>query len=279
MKRIFSLFVAVVLLCLLPVQAQVKRLSREAIDSIRNSKQFVVNDSILSFSVRTVDFGTIYESDTARIFSFPFRNVSGKRMVIKSISSNCGCIHPYCEKYEFEPQENGTVFVKFNPKGRSGTVDNTVFVYVMTDIDFYASPGNEACSAITPVARLTLLGNVVDLDEWRHLPLSMGGTLRLKHKKVVFEPVRPGTSPQMRIPCANVGKTDMRLFSKLLPDFVEFTTEPAEIAPGEEGDVVIRINGDKLPKIMNDSYSLLVDGIGGRVSDRMIEIRIENNKE
>lgn len=269
MKRILFPLLALLLLLSSPVSGQVKRLSREAIDSIRNSRQVVGNDSLLSFGIKTLDFGTMYETDSARIFSFPFKNVSKKGVVIKNISTNCGCIHTFCEKYEYEPGEEGTVYVKFNPKGRSGTVDNTILVYTDDSRD----------AVNVPVARLALLGNVVDLDEWRHLPLSMGGSLRLKHRKVVFEPVKPGTSPQMRIPCANVGTAELRLYSRLKPDFVEFVTEPADMAPGEEGDMVIIVNGDKLPETLNGSYGVLIEGVDGRVSDRTVEIEFRNNKE
>lgn len=278
MKRILSLLAVFFTLLPLPASGQVKRLSREAIDSIRNSRLLVGNDSLLTFNIRTVDFGTIYETDTVKVFSYPFRNVSTERVVVKGLSSNCGCIYSYCENYELEPGEEGVVYVKFNPKGRSGTVDNTILVYAERGTTFYKAEENDTETVNVPVAKLALIGNVVDLDEWRHLPVSMGSNLRLKCRRVVFEPIRSGTSPQMRIPCANVGKKNIRLSSKLLPDFAEFFTEPAEIAPGEEGDIVIRIDGDRLPERINESYSLLVDGIGGRVSDRMIEIRIENNK-
>jgi hypothetical protein len=101
----------------------------------------------------------------------------------------------------------------------------------------------------------------------------------LKRRDVAFEPVKSGTTPQMRIPCANVGTTPLRLFSRLLPEFMTFATEPAELAPGEEGDIVITVDGNKLPKNGNDKYSILIEGVEGRVSDRTIEIKIENNKE
>lgn len=272
MKRTLSLLVAILLFSSLPALGQTKRLSREAIDSIRNSRLSVGCDTLFSFNVKTIDFGTMYETDAARIFSFPFKNVSAERIVVKEINANCGCIKPYCENYELEPGEEGTVFAKFNPKGRSGTVDNTILVYA-------TSSSRMSDMAKTPVAKLTLLGNVVNLDEWSHLPLSMGNNLRLKHKKVVFEHIRPGTSPQMRIPCANVGKQNIHLFSRLLPDFIEFKTEPAELEPGEEGDIVIEIASDKLPKKLNGCYSILIEGVGGRVSDRTIEVGFENNKE
>ena len=261
----------------LPSLAQVKRLSREAIDSIRNIKVVENGDSILAFTIKTVDFGTIYESDSTKTFSFQFRNVAKEGIVLQNIGANCGCIYSFCEKYEYEPGEEGLLQIKFNPKGRSGTVDKNIFVYAMTAKDFFSDIDGERKSPML-VAKLTLLGNVVDLNEWRHLPVVMGD-LRLKHKSVLFEPIKPGTSPQMRIMCANVGTSPLSLSSRLLPEFVTFATEPSEIAPGEEGDIVITIDGDKLPKGGNNKYSILVDGVKGRISDRTIEIKIGNNKE
>lgn len=260
MKKRFALVVVLFLLCPLSMSAQVKRLSREAIDSIRNRKVLDEGDAVLAFGIKTIDFGTIYENDSARTFSFPFKNTSAERVVVKSIGANCGCIYSYCEKYEYDPGEEGTLYVKFDPKGRSGTVDKNIFIYTLS---------NEL-----PVAKLTLLGNVVDKNEWRHLPVAMGD-LRLKRKMVVFEPIKPGTSPQMRIPCANVGTSPLSLYSKLLPAYVKFATEPAEIAPGEEADIVITVNGDKLPKEGNGKCSILVEGVVGGISDRTIEIQFE----
>ena len=277
MKR-EALFVITFLLFLsLPLSAQTKRLSREAIDSIRNRKVIENADSFFAFAVKVVDFGTIYESDSAMTFSFPFRNSSKEKMVLKSVSANCGCIYSHCEKYEYEPGEDGTLYVKFNPKGRSGTVDKNIFVYAMTAKDFFSDTKIENSRPML-VAKLTLLGNVVDTNEWRHLPVAMG-SLRLKRKDVTFEPVMPGTSPQMRISCANVGTTPLRLFSRLLPEFMTFATEPAELAPGEDGDIVITVDGNRLPKNGNNKFNVLVEGVEGRVSDRMLEIKIENNKE
>ena len=277
MKKRVTLITVLFLFFSLTLSAQVKRLSREAIDSIRNMKELVGGDSILSFSSKVVDFGTIYESDSAKIFSFLFRNVAKERVVLQNIGANCGCIYSFCEKYEYEPGEEGLLQIKFNPKGRSGTVDKNVFVYAMTADDFYSDIDGERKSPML-VAKLTLLGNVVDLNEWRHLPVAMGN-LRLKRKSVLFEPVKQGTTPQMRIMCANVGKSPLRLYSRLLPDFMTLATEPAEIAPGEEADIIITIDGNKLPKNGKNRYSILVEGVEGGISDRTIEVKIENNKE
>ena len=116
--------------------------------------------------------------------------------------------------------------------------------------------------------------DVIDNDEWNHLPCAMG-KLKLKRKEVLFEPVKAGSMPQQRIPCANVGTKPLQLSSELLPAFASFATEPQEIAPGEEGDIVITINGDMLPPNAPRSFSVVVEGVEGRISDRTIKVKIE----
>jgi hypothetical protein len=48
-----------------------------------------------------------------------------------------------------------------------------------------------------------------------------------------------------------------------------------EIAPGEEGDIVITVNGDMLPSNAPRSFSVVVDGVKGRISDRTINVKLE----
>ena len=67
----------------------------------------------------------------------------------------------------------------------------------------------------------------------------------------------------------------MALTSELLPSFASFGTEPKEIAPGEEGDIIITINGDMLPPNAPRSFSVVVDGVAGRISDRTINVKLE----
>ena len=244
------------------LQAQEKRLvSREALDSLMSPQLMANGDGVLRFETLLCDFGVIYENDSPLTVDYPFVNVSGKSVNITRITTNCGCTATEVADSLIAPGERGVIKVSFNPRRRSGTVDTNTFVYT-------------SLSGKEPVAKLTLLGNVVDKDEWHHLPCNMG-MLKLKRKDVAFEPVKAGTSPQQRIPCANVGTEPLLLTSRLLPSFVSFFTEPREIAPGEEGDIVIVINGDMLPDDAPQLFSVVVDGVAGRVSDRTIKVKLE----
>ena len=242
--------------------AQENRLmSREALDSLMSPKVMPGGDKVLAFEALQKDFGVIYEDGSPLAVDYRFVNVSSKPVSITRITTNCGCTVAEIGDSLVSPGEKGVIAILFNPRRRSGTVDTNTFIYT-------------SLSNMEPVAKLTLLGNVIDNDEWNHLPCRMG-SLKLKRKEVAFEPVKAGTKPQLRIPCANVGTKPLLLSSELLPAFASFATEPQEIAPGEEGDIVITINGDMLPPKTPRSFSVVVDGIEGRISDRTLKVKLE----
>ncbi len=242
--------------------AQDKRfVSREELDSIMSPQILHNGDSVLRFETLMQDFGVIYETDSPLSVEYGFVNVSSKPVVITKVTTNCGCTVAEIGDSLLSPGEKGIIRIKFNPRRRSGTVDTNSFVYT-------------SLSSKEPVARLTLLGNVIDNDEWNHLPCRMG-SLKLKRKDVAFEPVKAGTKPQQCIPCANVGTVPLLLSSVVLPAFVSFRTEPEEIAPGEEGDIIITINGDMLPPDAPLSFKVVVDGVKCRISDRTLNVKLE----
>ena len=242
--------------------AQEKRLlSRQALDSLMNPRLMADGGKVMRFDTLQKDFGVIYETDSPVVTEYGFVNVTDKPVLVTRITTNCGCTTVQMDDSLVAPGEKGVVKVLFNPRRRSGTVDTNTFVYT-------------SLSGSEPVAKLTLLGNVIDNDEWNHLPCRMGA-LKLKRKEVTFEPIKPGTTPQQRIPCANVGTVPLVLSAKLLPQFVSFSTQPAEIAPGEEGDIVLTIGSDMLPPDAPQLFNVVVDGVGGRISDRTIKVKIE----
>ena len=235
--------------------------SRAALDSLMSPKLMQGGDKVLRFDTLQQDFGVIYEDGSPLRMEYAFVNVSSEPVLITRITTNCGCTVAEVGDSLISPGEKGVISILFNPRRRSGTVDTNTFIYT-------------SLSNKEPVARLTLWGNVIDNDEWNHLPCRMGA-LKLKRKDVAFEPVKAGTMPQQRIPCANVGTRPLQLSSELLPAFASFATEPMEIAPGEEGDIIITINGDMLPPDVTRSFSVVVEGVEGRISDRTLNVKLE----
>lgn len=245
---------------MLSVAQDSRLMSRAELDSLMSPQIMQGGDNVLRFENLLQDFGVIYETDSPLTVEYHFVNVSGKPVSITRITTNCGCTATEIGDSLLSPGEKGVIRIKFNPRRRSGTVDTNTFVYT-------------SLSSKTPVAKLTLLGNVIDNDEWSHLPVVMG-CLRTKRRSVVFEPLKGGTEPQQRIPCVNVGKDSVRLSSSILPSYARLSTEPSVIAPGEEADIIITIVGSVLPKELPGSFNIVLDGIGGPLRDRTIKVTL-----
>lgn len=254
--------IVVALLCvatfLLPatVCAQVtKRPSRAALDSLLNPSLFSDAHKILAFDKVKENIGTINESDSARTLQFAFRNISGKAVKITRVSTHCGCTVATFPSEPVAAGDSSVISVRYNPKGRVGTIDTNAFVYA-------------DCAGSRPVAKLTILGSVIDNNEWGHLPCIMG-TLRLKRTKVSFA----GGRTVARIPCANVGSKPLKLSARLLPSYATFTTEPQVLQASEEGDIVITIDTDRAGAASR--FSVVVDGVEGSISSRTIKAIVE----
>ena len=264
MKKAFPIYLyALVLFLLLPCGAgaqTVKRLpQRAAVDSLLNPSLHRGADKIFLFEKKTVNMGTLHESDTVRVVEFVFSNVSDTVVTITDVTTHCGCTAAEFDKKPIAAGEKSKIVVRYNPKGREGTVDTGAFVY--TDI-----------TGRRPVAKLTLRGIVVDDDEWSHLPYAVGD-LKFKRKQVVFKNGRIAA----RIPCANVGAKPMTLTSSFVPVYATFSTEPKVLQPGDEGDIVISINPDSLQKYApaTNSFSIIIEGVEGGISLRTIRAIIE----
>lgn len=262
---LFSL--VIVIFGITTTSAQVRRLSREAIDSIRNIKPFDTKGQTLAFEHTLHDIGAIYETDTLGQIDFNFCNVSGNDVAITKITTSCGCVTVDYPKHILPPKAKSTLKVVFNPKGMGGTVNSDIFVYT-------------TLSDKQPTSRLSVKGNVMATDEWDFLPHKIGA-LRLKQKEIIFDVVNVSQKPSMRIMCANVGTSMLQLSASLLPSYASLKTEPVQLEPGAEGDIVITVDGEKLPDNVTDNlpFRIIIDGVEGSPSERTIKVLIKQIKK
>lgn len=255
MRYIFSALILLFVLC--SAQGQQGKLSRAAIDSVRALHAMREGGDVLHFSKSRIDMGAMFESDTARIVSFFFENRGGKSVTIERVATSCGCATVKFDTAVIAPRGKGRIDVRFSPKGKAGTVDTDIFVYLS---------GENA-----PVARLVLQGNVIGSDEWEHLPLRMGA-LKLKSRKVDFGRVTRGQRRIERIACANAGVVPLRLSTLIKPQYVKLRTEPEVLQPGEEGDILIIVDAARLKKMVGEQrFRVVVEGVEGAPSVRTIE--------
>ena len=81
-----------------------------------------------------------------------------------------------------------------------------------------------------------------------------------------------------RIACANAGNEPLKVSAVkgFLPEFLKLRTEPEVLEPGQEGLLMVELDGRKLSgQKGKKSFSVLLEGVSGRPSDRTIKINMD----
>lgn len=233
-------------------------------DSLLNPSLMKQAERVLRFEKSVQNIGTLTEDDVPVTYRFVCTNVSNRPLLIKRATSTCSCVTVGLDSKELLPGKQQVVNLTFHPKNHPGTIDTHVFVYLSS-------------SDKTPVARLTLTGNVLPgKDEWARFPYSMG-KLRLKQNTMTFGEVRTGHRSTERIFCGNSSSKPMQLTAPILPAYVTFHTEPAVIPPGGEGDIVVTVDASLIPVGAKAEFTfpIIIEGVSARPSDRTLNIKVK----
>lgn len=243
------------------------RRSQESIDSLIHPTLMKQGEQLLRFDKTVWNIGTLTEDDAPQTYRFTCTNVSGQTLSITHVRTTCGCAVAEVSPGEILPGEKRTIAVTYRPKNHPGTVDADAFVYLSS-------------SEKSPVARLTLIGNVLPgADEWARYPHAMG-KLRLKQNRMEFREVNGGNRYTERILCGNSGDKPLLLSALSLPAFATFHTEPEVILPDGEADIVVTIDASLIPAERGREFSfpILIQGIEARPSDRKLTIQVNRIK-
>ncbi len=248
----------------LKAQAQdVRFRSRAEIDSLLNPPLLQNAETILRFDETVQSVGTLTEDDEPVVRKFVCTNMGSQAVELVRVQTTCSCMTAGYAKGVIPSGGQREITLTYFPKNHPGTVDSNAFVYL-------------SLSPETPVARLTLIGNVIPgADEWGRYPYFMG-KLRLKQKQLTLE-VEESEVVTGRILCANSGEKPLRLSALMIPEFADFHTEPEVIHPGSEADLVISIRKSMLPANRKASltFPVVVEGVDGRPSDRTLKIMVK----
>lgn len=236
---------------------------QEKIDSLINPPLAKQAEQMLRFDKTVLNIGTLTEDDAPQTYRFMCTNVSKESVTITRVRTTCGCAVADVRTGEILPGETRTIALTYHPKNHPGTIDTNAFVYL-------------SGSDKTPVARLTLIGNVTPgADEWARYPYVMG-KLRLKQNQLEFREVAAGKRPSERILCGNSGDKPLRLSALVIPGFATFRTEPEVIQPGSEADIVVTVDASLIPAGKGKSFDfpIILEGIDARPSDRTLNIKV-----
>ena len=229
-------------------------------DVVRKAAEIEVAESSLQFSPGGgVDFGTIDEMSGVWQGSAKLQNMSSETIAVTQIKTTCGCLKAELPKRVLAPKEVLNVTLKYYPRGHAGRVRQRVLIYSNN-------------SSEKPSAVLTLSGLVTaSQDRSDDYPYSRG-VLRLRQERVVLS---GDVREVVRIACMNGGSTKLTpsVDSHFLPKGVKVRFEPAELAPKQQGDIVI----DYTPQGGNveaKSVKLYINGLNVAPRESAIEIVI-----
>lgn len=92
------------------------------------TQQIVIKDPTAVQIIDSVyDFGKVTDGEIVE-YSFRFKNVGTKPLIISNASASCGCTVPEKPEQPIKPGELGFIKVKFNSEKRVGMAHKTVNV-------------------------------------------------------------------------------------------------------------------------------------------------------
>ena len=224
--------------------AQIKIVPQDRLKAV--SEPILGADSAaLSFDVRHIVAEPMNEDDLPKSFVFPFINASDTPVKIHRLVSTCSCAAAICLVKEVQPGESSEIIVSYNPKGHPGKFERKVFVYTQD--------GNDPAAVLRLSVDVTTGADIS--AEW---PVQMG-PIRLRRSEVkVSKDVR--SVETLRFINVSVAPVFLQCETAFLPECLSFSTEPAVVGPGKEGQIKIAYDPAKPGR--KDVIKVILKGLG-----------------
>jgi len=181
--------------------------------------------AVISFEVKTHDFGKVNEEDGKITYVFDFTNKGVTPLVVNRVQASCGCTTPTWTKEPIEPGKKGTITVTYNPSGRPGSFTKTITVY---------------SNATDEQLVLTIHGEVIPKTNGDY-PVVLGA-IHSKAKVVQMNNVDKGKSQSRVIEIKNTSNSSVRPTIENLPAYVSVSVTPETLKPNEEGKLTFSFN-------------------------------------
>ena len=183
----------------------------------------VVAQPRLAFEAETYDFGRFSEADGTVHHTFRFTNAGDAPLRVERVEAACGCTTPTWTETAVAPGESGVLEVVYDPAGRPGPFDKTVFVAT--------EDGHSTVLRIEGVVESALArdGERVGSFAFRALEADAG--------------TAPAGEPlQTSFQFANVGDRPVRIEGVQAPDGVEVVVPPRPVFPDAMGGLFVTIS-------------------------------------
>ena len=246
-----------------PEDRQEIRDRERIIDSLYNPRISEAG-TVMDFVSEVIDAGEMDEDGGPQEYEFRWTNTGGTPVSVLKVSTTCGCAVPSFSRTPVMPGERSSLKVTYHPKGHPGKFDRRIFVYT----DF---------SGDRPAAVLSLKGNVKPAAAPVWLYRFQMGSLYLRRTEIRLDGNRKAVE---RIMCMNAGDTPLTIGVEemLLPPYLSFRSEPAEIPPGGEADLVISYDPEAAPARMLNYVPLILTGLDLPPGQRTVKVVFGNGR-
>lgn len=168
----------------------------------------VLGKPTIVFESKLIDFGEIEDGKVVDI-EFKFKNDGDKTLIIKNISTSCGCTVARLKKKKFKPGEGGVIPVKFFSTGRGGRKVSKTITIASNDTE-------------SPYTRLIISGKVI---------LKNFAAISTLPDRLNFKKVSLGKQYSKKVKITNPGNSSLKIFEvshhpEIHPIFPKSIIEP-----------------------------------------------------
>ncbi|MDR1672970.1 MAG: DUF1573 domain-containing protein [Bacteroidales bacterium] len=209
---------------------------------------FVAAQPIITFDKTTHDFGKVNETAGYAVYDFSFKNSGTSPLIIKNVTTTCGCTTPEWTKKPVPPGTGGFIKVSYDVKGRPGAIDKTITVL---------SNGKPE------TVHLRITGEVVSINRApaEAYRIQMG-SIRLDERHIAYDRMYTHEKPSLVVTAYNPGPEAATISFVNLPPYIKVDITPSRIGKGEKAS--IKVTYDAAGKndwgFVSDQISMVLDG-------------------
>ncbi len=193
------------------------------------------------------DFGAFNEDDERVTAYFHFVNIGDEPVVILQAAATCGCTVPSYSREPIAPGDTAAIAVQFNPVGRAGRFEKSVYVRTDASHERYKL-----------VVRGAVIGNEATIKG--RYPVEMG-PLKLRNGVAMLGHVSQKGTKSAFIDGYNQSADTLRLGFAHVPKYLAVMATPEVVPPGEQVSLSVHYKGES-----NDEWGMLSDSLQVRTS-------------
>ena len=180
---------------------------------------------VMKFDSKVHDFGTFKEETGEVSYTFEFLNTGNQPVIIKGVTSNCGCTSPKWSKQPIVPGKKGFVKAYFNPKNRPGSFNKSVIITANTNP---VQTILRIKGKVTPREK-----TIADLYPRKLMEL------RMTSNYVAITKVKNTAVKEASVGVYNEGTETIEIGFKRLPSHLKIKMIPEKLAPKQKGKIKV----------------------------------------